>query len=110
MPSVSWDWDSFSAHLCCPQLVPSSALCKLGEHLAARLGLMQALVALFPGEFRVTHYGRLSLCLWIMASLKRVDIDQFKHGRDISGLSALFLLQWGHLGREDVCWHPTDKS
>lgn len=114
MPLVSCDWNSFSAHFlsvpwtcCCPYQVPSGALCKLGDHSAARLELMQALI---PGEFRVKHYRRLSLCLWITASLKRIDIDQFKYGKGIFGLSALFLLQWGDLGREDMCWHLTDKN
>lgn len=67
-------------------------------------------MALFPGEFRVQHYRRLSLCLWFTANLKRIDIDQFKCEKYISGLSALFLLQWGDLARKDVCWHLTDKS
>lgn len=117
MPLDSWDWSSFSAHFlgipwtcCCPHLVLSSALCKLGDHIAARLELVQALVALFPVEFWVKHYRRLSLCLWITASLKRIHIDLFKCGRGIFGLSSLFLLQWGDLGREDVCLHLTDKS
>lgn len=63
--------------------MPSSSPVQAGWPFAARWGLVQALVALFPGVKK--NYRTLFLCLWLTASLKRTDIKQSMCSRDISG-------------------------
>lgn len=109
----SWNWDSFSLPSSSVSHAPVAALSRRRAAAlwpsAARCGLVQAALALFPQRMQSKEKLNelfsmpVAHCSFEKGRCKAIHLQQ-------RYFWSLFLLQRGDLERKGVCWHLSDES